>query len=223
LKDYIPQSNWARYFSALVDCEDSLLEKRWLELYELRCMVAHNAIVGRADYDHIVKLSSDLTQIIEQAINKLPDVRVPADEVETVADQAASRFGMPLDQVRALALRQVIVPRFNPCGIEYDKDGYDVIVETYSNQKRIGVVIADGLADMNNVHEGIRRIRALRLRHPQHGYILIAVVPSQLFLMATTLFSALEDRMERTALGVEVQRDSIVQTNWFSTGGIDIA
>ena len=37
LKSCIPQSNWSRYFSVLVECDDGYLKKRWEELYDLRC------------------------------------------------------------------------------------------------------------------------------------------------------------------------------------------
>ena len=41
LREFVPQSNWKRYFSTIVSCEDSFLKKRWDALYELRCKVAH--------------------------------------------------------------------------------------------------------------------------------------------------------------------------------------
>jgi hypothetical protein len=41
LKTYVPQSNWQRYLSGLVSCEDGHLQKLWTDLYDLRCKVAH--------------------------------------------------------------------------------------------------------------------------------------------------------------------------------------
>lgn len=89
LRQFIPESNWSRYFSKLVDCEDSFLSKRWTELYELRCKVAHNAIVTKTDFEQIERTVGELQAILEEAIKKLPQVSVPANEVETVAENAA--------------------------------------------------------------------------------------------------------------------------------------
>jgi hypothetical protein len=93
LKEYIPISNWQRYFSKLVDCEDEYLNSRWSELYSLRCMVAHNSIVTKTDYDRIMELVGDLRPKLEAAISKLPQVTVPEDEREIVAENAVSSMG----------------------------------------------------------------------------------------------------------------------------------
>jgi hypothetical protein len=90
VKEQVPESNWARYFSKLVDCEDAYLQKRWEELYELRCAVAHNAIIKKADLDRISSLVSELQMKLEDAIDKLPQVKVPVEEVQQVAENAAS-------------------------------------------------------------------------------------------------------------------------------------
>ncbi len=90
LKACISQSNWSRYFSALVECDDGYLKKRWEELYELRCKVAHNAIVNKSDFERVQALVNELEGKLENAINKLPQVKVPEAEVEQVAEHAAS-------------------------------------------------------------------------------------------------------------------------------------
>jgi len=89
LKALTPQSNWSRYFSALVECEDEYLKKRWEQLYDLRCKVAHNAIVGKADSERVRTLVSELEEKLEDAIRKLPQVNVPGTEVEQIAENAA--------------------------------------------------------------------------------------------------------------------------------------
>lgn len=92
LQEFLPKSNWQRYFSNLVSCEDTYLNKRWTELYELRCKVAHNAIVAKVDYDRIYELVNDLREKLIAALEKLPQVQVPKDEKETVAENAASNI-----------------------------------------------------------------------------------------------------------------------------------
>jgi hypothetical protein len=89
LQDFIPQSNWKRYFQKLVDCEDSYLESRWKKLYDLRCKVAHNALMTGQDLDDTRKLIDEVKPKLLDAIGKLSNVTVPAEEVELVAESAA--------------------------------------------------------------------------------------------------------------------------------------
>ena len=88
----IPQSNWTRYFSKLVVCDESHLKKCWETLYDLRCKVAHNAIVDKGDFEQIETLVRELEGELEDAIKKLPQVSVPVSEIEQVAENAASNI-----------------------------------------------------------------------------------------------------------------------------------
>ena len=90
LKELVPQSNWERYFSPIVDCKSDYLQTRWEKLYELRCMVAHNKFIGLADYEDICKLSVEVKEKLTQAIENLEKVHVSEAEKEDVAENIAS-------------------------------------------------------------------------------------------------------------------------------------
>jgi hypothetical protein len=88
LADFIPESNWKRYFKKIVTCEDGYLKSRWDNLYELRCKVAHNALMTKTDLDEIEKLIGEVKPKLLEAINKLSKVKVPAEDIEIVAENA---------------------------------------------------------------------------------------------------------------------------------------
>jgi hypothetical protein len=92
LKSMLPESNWNRYFSTLVNCADTYLQKRWTDLYELRCKVAHNAIVSKLDFDQISALASELDEKLRDALDKLPQVKIPETEVTYIAENAATNI-----------------------------------------------------------------------------------------------------------------------------------
>jgi Mn-dependent DtxR family transcriptional regulator len=92
LKEFRAKSNWERYFSNVVACEDKYLDKRWDQLYELRCMIAHNAIVTRSDYERIVQLTDDVSEHLQNAIANLDKVHVPTEEKDQVAENVASNI-----------------------------------------------------------------------------------------------------------------------------------
>jgi hypothetical protein len=89
LAQFIPQSNWKRYFGSLVSCDDGYLKARWDKLYDLRCKVAHNALMTKQDLDEIERLIGELKPKLQEAIGKLSKVKVPSEDAELVAESAA--------------------------------------------------------------------------------------------------------------------------------------
>jgi hypothetical protein len=92
LKDFASKSNWERYFSSIVDCDDEYLNKRWKHLYDLRCKVAHNAIVDRDDYERIIQLVDEVAEHLQKAIDNIDKVHVPEEDKEQVAESVASNI-----------------------------------------------------------------------------------------------------------------------------------
>ena len=92
LKEFVPQSNWQRYFYSEVDCEDTFLVKRWQELYELRCMIAHNSLVNKATFIRIVELIEEVEKILQTAVDRLDNVDVPEDEQDIVAENVVANI-----------------------------------------------------------------------------------------------------------------------------------
>ncbi len=98
LQAFIPESNWKRYFGGLVNCEDGYLKARWEKLYELRCKVAHNALMVKADLDEIERLIGEIKPKLQEAIGKLSKVKVPAEDAEAVAENAARRVNATIGE-----------------------------------------------------------------------------------------------------------------------------
>lgn len=92
LKKYLPASNWERYFSPIVDCEDAYLEKRWAQLYEYRCKIAHNNDFNKTDYENTVKLSEDIKPKLSKAIENLDKIKLSSEEKEFIAENIAGNF-----------------------------------------------------------------------------------------------------------------------------------
>lgn len=92
LKEIVPQSNWERYFSPIVDCTSEYLENRWKRLYELRCVVAHNRFISKDEFDEIIKTSKDIKEKLISATDNLDKVYVSESQKEEVAENIASSF-----------------------------------------------------------------------------------------------------------------------------------
>lgn len=92
LKDFRAKSNWERYFSKVVDCDDKFLNKRWTQLYDLRCMVAHNALMNKNDYERIIQLVSEVSEHLQKAIDNLDKIHVPKEDKEQIAENVASNI-----------------------------------------------------------------------------------------------------------------------------------
>jgi hypothetical protein len=90
LREFRARSNWERYFSKVVDCTDEYLDKRWKQLYDLRCVVAHNGIIGRAEYDRTAQLVDEVDEHLQKAVENLDKIQVPREDREQLAENVVS-------------------------------------------------------------------------------------------------------------------------------------
>lgn len=93
LRDFIPRSNWERYFSDVVEYSSGQsLKKKWDQLYELRCKVAHNAIVTRGDFERIEELVAEVNSKLQDALDNLDKVHVSEEDREEIAENVVSNI-----------------------------------------------------------------------------------------------------------------------------------
>lgn len=90
LKEFIPKSNWERYFSPIVNCENGYLESRWEKLYAHRCKVAHNNEFTKTDYEDAIRLHSEICDKIQSAIDNLDKIQLSEEDKEFIAENIAS-------------------------------------------------------------------------------------------------------------------------------------
>lgn len=86
LKQFVPRSNWERYFSPIVDCSSEYLSKKWKQLYELRCKIAHNRTFGKSDLQRVETLVKEVSAKLEDALSNLERVQISEDERDIVAE-----------------------------------------------------------------------------------------------------------------------------------------
>lgn len=86
IKQFVPKSNWERYFSSVVDCESDYLKKRWKDLYDLRCKVAHNRFFNQADFQRLCSIVDEVKDKLQKALDNLDRVTIADNERETVAE-----------------------------------------------------------------------------------------------------------------------------------------
>lgn len=89
LDQYIPQSNWARYFSGIVSADAEHIKKEWDELYKLRCKVAHNNSFGINELKRVIDIVTDLTSYITNAIKRLDEIEISEKDKETISENLA--------------------------------------------------------------------------------------------------------------------------------------
>lgn len=84
------ESNYTKFF------QDTFKEKgfqtKWEELEKIRHKVAHNNLFTRKDLDTADTLASDLTEIINNANNKIDTITFSIDEKVTIQENIASRL-----------------------------------------------------------------------------------------------------------------------------------
>ncbi len=90
--DFKARSNWDRYFSDIVDCDAAFLKKRWSQLYELRCDIAHNKLFGRAGLENVIRLVEEVQPFLEKAFQNANRVNITSEDKEQIAESIASNL-----------------------------------------------------------------------------------------------------------------------------------
>lgn len=82
LKNQLPMSNWDRYFKPIIKCSSDELKVGWEQLYELRCIVAHNNFMSKEDFIQLKTKAHKILGFITSALDRLSEVEVK--EVEKI-------------------------------------------------------------------------------------------------------------------------------------------
>ncbi|BFK61973.1 hypothetical protein I260019D6_12820 [Dorea longicatena] len=142
LDQYIPKSNWDRYFKKIVLVEDEHLQKQWRELYELRCKVAHNRLFGLDDLKRVTTIVNELKIHINKAIEELDRITIPEEEKESISMNLALNSNDELlnmiktYNVLADLLHEMYFEQNNNQAVSYKKISLNIIIH-YLKDKHI--------------------------------------------------------------------------------------
>lgn len=89
ISDFIPKSNWDRYFKESVDCEGDYLKNRWEKLYKLRCKIAHNSSFSKTDFEQTQKLALEVKAKLDVAIQALDTIHMTEEDREDLVESVA--------------------------------------------------------------------------------------------------------------------------------------
>lgn len=98
--DFIPKSNWDRYFSKIVDFEESEFDKKWTELYAIRILVAHNKSIPHDTFENGIDLCNEISEVLLEAFNKIDEVFVPDEDKEEIRSNYETNISIkPIQEV----------------------------------------------------------------------------------------------------------------------------
>ncbi len=89
LREFVPQSNWDRYFATIVDCSNDFLEKRWQRLYDIRNKIAHNRFITEDELVELKLLVQEVDEKLQRAIDNLDQIHISDEQKEEVAENVA--------------------------------------------------------------------------------------------------------------------------------------
>lgn len=89
LREFVPQSNWDRYFAKIVDCTNEFLEKRWKRLYDIRNKIAHNRFISEDELEDLTIISREVDEKLQAAIDNLDKIHITTEQKEEVAENIA--------------------------------------------------------------------------------------------------------------------------------------
>jgi len=92
LQNYLPKSNWDKYFKEKIDCDDIYLKKRWEQLYDLRNKIAHTSNFTVGDYEAIQTLVSEVKEKLEKAFENIDRIELLDEDKEQLSENIATNI-----------------------------------------------------------------------------------------------------------------------------------
>jgi len=92
LQNYLPKSNWDKYFKEIIDCDDLYLKKRWEQLYDLRNKIAHTSNFTVGDYEDIQTLVSEVKEKLEKAFENIDTIELLDEDKEQLSENIATNI-----------------------------------------------------------------------------------------------------------------------------------
>lgn len=89
IKEFIPRSNWERYFSELINTQEDKIVKMWGRLYELRNKIAHNRFVSFEEYRMLISNKDKMEGVIDDALSKIDKVNISESQKEAIKNTVA--------------------------------------------------------------------------------------------------------------------------------------
>lgn len=89
IMNFIPSSNWDRYFKEYIDVDRKTIEENWENLSVHRNHVAHNRNTSQSEYDKIKKTCEYTIKIIREAIGKLESIKIADSDKKNTLNKYA--------------------------------------------------------------------------------------------------------------------------------------
>ncbi|EGQ7655181.1 hypothetical protein EM59_022860 [Vibrio parahaemolyticus] len=159
IKSLVPESNWEKFFQPLVGCEADFLKKRWDQLYELRCKVAHNKDFNKANLDDVSKLTQELKPILEKALSSLESITITEEEKDNVFENVLTFYDVQFGKymARIQRLERVLTVYLHFVGVEVKAQPHkgSTLLELQRQISSIGLFTEEQL----NIINTARRVR----------------------------------------------------------------
>lgn len=92
LQPFLKMNNWDRIFNGVMELEGEQLKKKWTELYNYRCKIAHNNQFIRADYNKVREIIDEIKPQIDKAIDNLDKVDISESDSEIFSENYATVY-----------------------------------------------------------------------------------------------------------------------------------
>ncbi len=157
-QDFIPKSNWERYFSQFVNCEDGFLLKNWTRLYELRCLIAHNNFISSNEYDELNQIVKKLQEKFEEAIDSVDGIIIPQKEKSALLESVVKVNNELLESYfnKWNSIQDEIISLYNNSGYTFKEDQtIKQVVEELVKQKILDFEFLRKLTPLGNIRNKI--------------------------------------------------------------------
>jgi len=86
IREYIPSSNWDRYFKDVSTENSDYFKSKWDDLFSLRNDIAHNKEFGINELKKLKKVYDEVKNKLDEAFNDIDNIQINEDEKDEIKD-----------------------------------------------------------------------------------------------------------------------------------------
>lgn len=136
LKEFLPKSNWERYFSEEIKYSENKLKSKWKILYNLRNNIAHNRYLTEEEYKKTNGITLELKEVIQKTIDNLNKINLTEDEKEDIITTYMSENLAQKGYIAEEAVAKWYIQKFKYSTLKFNKDfkcNYDFLINQKDN------------------------------------------------------------------------------------------
>lgn len=174
LSNYLPRSNWEKYFSSIIEQDQSELEDNWKRLYKLRNKVAHNRFLTKRELSETIGVAGKVTEVLNKAIRKLTEIDLDETQRSLIIEEYNSKKLHDLRSIKSAVKKFYVNANFEI--LQHQENRLDFIASHDETNINVHIIPLNIDSSFRSVRRSVLRIAQQSHNKLESGEVAISII-----------------------------------------------